>query len=164
MKKILLFAILLLNINFSIAQEGKTPGGDNTPSPSGQIPSLIVEKFNREYPGVSGSWTTDGENFKVEFTDPQSHLGHIIVYDRNGDVIRRESELDGPKNPNAINEYYKKNFPGEDIKTWSVEEKNGDRSYYAKRKEELLRFNKDGTPSAAGKPANDGIKQKNKVK
>jgi len=159
MKKALLFAILLLSINFSIAQEGKTPA-DKTQASSGQVPNVVIERFNREYPGVSGNWSVDGENFKVQFTDPQSHLGHIIVYDSNGEVLRRESELDGPKNPNAINDYFKKNYPGEQLKTWQVEEKNGDVSYYANRKEEVLRFNKDGKPTAAAVPVKENNPQK----
>jgi hypothetical protein len=155
MKKILFCTLLFLNVTLFFAQEGKTPAGDKTPAASGQIPSLVMERFNREYPGISGNWSTDGENFKVEFVAPQSHLGHIIVYDRNGDVIRRESELDGPKNPGAINDYYKKNYPGEDLKTWSVEEKNGEISYYTRRKEQILRFNKEGIPATASGTAKD---------
>src|SRR5688572_6556895 len=104
MKKIILISVMLCSMSCLFAQEGKTPGADRMPAESGQIPSMVVERFNREYPGVSGNWIKDGENFRVEFVDPQSHLGHIIVYDRNGEVIRRESELDGPSNPNAINE------------------------------------------------------------
>jgi len=165
MKKLILFAVLFLNVAVSsVAQEGKTPSGDNAPAATGQIPSLVTERFSREFPGISGSWSTDGENYKVEFIDPQSHLGHIIVYDRNGNVIRRESELDGPKNPGAINEYNKKNFPGEDLKTWAVEQKNGDKSYYTKRNEDIIWFNKEGIPAAVATPPNVPTGSVNRVK
>ncbi len=155
MKKILFCTLLFLNTSLFFAQEGKTPAGDKTPATAGQVPSLVTERFNREYPGISGNWSTDGENFKVEFVDPQSHLGHIIVYDRNGEVVRRESELDGPKNPGAINDYYKKNYPGEEPRTWSVEEKNGDVSYYTRRKDQIVRFNKEGIPATTAGAAKD---------
>src|SRR5215213_6209966 len=99
MKKLLLITLLITLALVSIAQEGKTPGTGNLPTTPGQVPTLVTEKFNHEFPGVSGNWSMDGDNYKVEFVDPVSHLGHVIIYDRNGEVIRRESELDKPSNP-----------------------------------------------------------------
>jgi hypothetical protein len=152
MKKIFLVsAMLILQLCTGLAQEGKTPGADKVPAESGQVPPVVLERFTREYPGISGTWAKDGDNYRVEFVDPQSHLGHIIVYDRNGDVIRRESELEGPGQPNALNQYFQRNFPGEQLKTWAVKEKDGTVSYYTQRNNEVLRFDDKGNPAPAAK-------------
>src|ERR1041384_3535151 len=137
MKKIALIASLLFFAAVIPAQEGKSSaGGDRVPADPGQVPSQVTEKFNREYPGISGSWSKDGENYRVEFTDPKSRMNHVILYDRNGEVIRRESEVD--QVPQSINEYYNKNYPGEQLKTWALDEKSGERSYYAWRNKEQI--------------------------
>jgi hypothetical protein len=143
MKKLLLFICAILATTGVCAQEGKTtPDSDRVPADPGQVPTQVTEKFNREYPGVTGSWTRDGENFRVEFTDPKTRMAHVIIYDRNGDVIRRESEVD--QVPQSINEYYNKTWPGEKIRTWQADNTKGEKEYFTWRDREQVRFDREG--------------------
>jgi hypothetical protein len=142
MKKFILIAFASLSLAMS-GQEGQTsPGTDRTPADPGTVPSQVVDRFNKEYPGISGNWSKDGDNFRVEFTDPASRMGHVIIYDRNGEVVRRESELDHI--PQSINEYYNQNYPGEKLKTWAAEDVTGNRYYYSWRNSQELRFDQEG--------------------
>ena len=143
MKKLLLLFCVALVAGGLHAQEGKTSTNtDRVPADPGQVPTQVTEKFNREYPGVTGGWTRDGENFRVEFTDPKTRMGHVIIYDRNGDVIRRESEVD--QVPQTINDYYNKTYPGEKIRTWESSNAKGEKEYYTWRDKEQVRFDREG--------------------
>jgi hypothetical protein len=144
MKTIILNLIFLLGVGLATAQEGVTPGTGKMPTDPGQVPSLVMERFNKEYPGVSGNWSKEEDNYRVEFTDPKSRMLHVIIYDRNGEVIRRENELDNMEYPGAINDYNQKNYPGEQLRIWSAEEKNGEKYFYTKRQSEVLKYDKDG--------------------
>jgi hypothetical protein len=150
MKKLTaLLAAFIISISM-MGQEGKTsPDSDRMPTDPGQVPSQVTERFNREYPGISGSWTRDGDNYRVEFTDPNSRMSHVIIYDRNGEVVRRESEVD--QVPQTINEYYDKNYPGEKLRTWRSESVAGEHGYFTRRNDELVRFDKEGKFIAAVK-------------
>src|SRR3954471_2149892 len=107
-------------------------------------PDNILEKFNKEYPGITASWRMDGQNFKAEFVDPNTLKGNSIVYDKAGNVVRRENEMENASYPESINQYYIKHFPGEKFKTWSSQDDKGERSYYIKRNSETVWFDKEG--------------------
>ena len=107
-----------------------------------QVPAIVRENFTRDHPGSAGTWSREGEHYRVEFIDRESRLAHAIVYDSKGKVVRRDSELESV--PEAINEYYHKNYPGEKLRTWSVEEEDGARYFYSNRESEALRFDQEG--------------------
>jgi hypothetical protein len=137
------FLILLLICNFCIAQNSADPKGA-TPVEKSEVPTLIIEKFTKEFPRVQPSWMREGDNFKAVFENQETHLPQSVIYDRNGNVIRRETQLDELSAPGAINEFYNKNFPGEKLNTWEAEDNSGVKTYYTKRSTEVIRFDKDG--------------------
>jgi hypothetical protein len=121
-----------------------------------QVPAEIRDKFNNERPGVPAVWRKDGDNYMVNFTDPDSNRGQIIVYDKNGAVLRRESELDNTAYPQSISEYYFRHYPGEKFRTWASEDQQGVKTFFIDRKSEIIRFDKDGKmiPGKTTTPAN----------
>src|SRR5688572_22265324 len=132
MKKLIVVIFLYLPGSFC-AQAGGKSDISTQPQDPAQVPSLVKEAFTREHPQSHGTWSKEGENHKVEFVDKESRLGHVIVYDRTGKVIRRDSELESV--PGPINDYYNKNYPGETFKTWSAEAEK-EKYYYSNRKSE----------------------------
>jgi hypothetical protein len=113
------------------------------------IPSGVKDKFNKEHPGVPATWTKDGENLKVNYVDPDSNKGQVLVYDHNGSVLRRESELDNATYPPKINDYFISHYPGEKFKTWASEDPAGVKTFFIDRKSEIIWFDREGNPAAA---------------
>lgn len=122
-----------------------TPAANNHLDPD-SLPAAVLQKFIAEQPGITAVWKADGENYKAAFTDPTTKLGRIVVYDKEGNVLRRESEIDQQTAPAPIGDYYKKNHPGETYQVWRSEDAgNGQQLYYSGRNLETIWFDKEGT-------------------
>ena len=92
------------------------------------------------------------KNFRVSYIDPTTKLGRVIVYDKSGNVVRRENEVDNLVYPGSIKDYYNKNYPGESYQVWSSEDKNtGKPLYYSNGSTETIWFDKDGNMIPARK-------------
>lgn len=141
MKNLILILSLVLG-SLAVKAQEKTENANLNPS---QVPVAVKTIFDTEHPGISAIWKADGENLKVSYNDPESKLGRIIVYDKEGKVVRVENEVDNMKYPNAIGEFYNKNYPGEKYQVWSAEDKtDGETNYYSGRNMETIWFDKDG--------------------
>lgn len=159
MKKLFVFCVLMLTLQFSFSQTGGKQENPNL-DPA-KVPTAVVTKFTTDYPGVTAVWKADGENFKASFNDPISKLGRMIVYDKDGKVIRKESEVDESVYPKQIGEFYNKNYPGEKYQVWSSEDsESGQMLYYSGRNMEIMWFDKDGTKVPERKAKNNEPKQK----
>ena len=110
------------------------------------MPNEVKDKFTKEHPGVPSTWKKDGENYKVDYIDPESNRGQVIVYDRNGSVLRREVELENASYPPKINDYFISHYPGEKFKTWSSEDPAGVKTFFIDRKSEIIWFDREGNP------------------
>jgi hypothetical protein len=148
-----LFVLLLLSFTFFMQAQIPADAAKEKPLPEKITPpQKILEKFTKEYPGVTPSWRMDGQNFMAEFVDPLTLKGCSIVYDKDANVLRRENEMENSSYPQSINDYYIKKFPGEKFKTWSSLDTKGERSYFIKREKEIVWFDKEGKPlEAVGK-------------
>jgi hypothetical protein len=123
-----------------------------------QLPAVVTENFTRQFPNVTPIWRKDGNNFKVSFVDPESKLGRVLVYDKKGNVVRSENEVDSTGYPTAIGDYYSDNYPGETFQVWSTDDKTGGKTlYFSNRNEETIWFDQQGkvVPS---KKANNAVK------
>ena len=98
-----------------------------TPAMVGGIepPVIVKETFTKQHPEITPNWSNDDKNYKATFEDPKTAKQVIIVYDKKGEVIRKESELDNMNYPKSIHEYYTKNYPEEKYTTWSVQDHTG---------------------------------------
>ena len=109
-----------------------------------KTPASIQEKFKKEYPDVTPTWRKDEKYYVADFTDTNSFKGTTIAYDKNGNVVRRESEMENSTYPAAINNYFVKNYPGEKFKTWKSLDETGEQKYCIKREYQVLWFDKEG--------------------
>lgn len=132
-----LFIFLLISLSAQIPANSGGPVAD-------MPPSFIEENFKKEYPGITPTWHVDETLFIADFTDPNIFKGVSIVYDRKGNVVRRENEMENSTYPQAINEYFVKNYPGEKFKTWKCQDDKGMQGYCIKRPSGAVRFNKEG--------------------
>lgn len=120
------------------------------------VPAVAVQNFNAQFPSVTPAWHLDGKDYRASYIDPQSKLGRIIVYDKDGQVVRSENEVDNTGYPSAIGDFYSDNYPGETYQVWSTDDKTGARTlYYSNRNEETLWFDKDGKTLPAKKATNE---------
>src|ERR1043165_5969878 len=103
MKKTIFISALFLATSLGAQQTATVTNNTQTEDPA-QVPSLVMENFTREHPASHGTWSKEGENHRVEFIDKESKVAHVIIYDRTGKVIRRDSELESV--PGPINDYY----------------------------------------------------------
>lgn len=157
MKKIILCASLLCS-NRMVNGQTITPtstiipgGGPQTVSktpgdrPSNTPPENVINAFNADYPGNANvSWKADGSNYLVSYTDPKSNLNHIIVYDKEGKIVKRENEVDKLIYPSTISDYYIKQYPKETFKVWQTERTQGT-YYYISRKGKVIWFDQKGS-------------------
>lgn len=110
-----------------------------------QVAAQVVQNFTRDNPGISATWRNDGDNYRANYLDPNTKLGRIIIYNKNGQVLRRENEVDQLKYPDPIKKYYDKNYPGEVYQVWDNEETPGSTTlYYTNRNTETIWFDKHG--------------------
>ena len=97
MKKLLIAFVFLCSANIASAQAKKPVTTKDTTI----VPALVQEKFTKEYPAITPAWTVDGKNYKAFYTDPKTNMSQLIVYDKDGNVLRRENELDKMQDKHA---------------------------------------------------------------
>lgn len=95
MKHVFILMFPLFMGNIASAQERSV----KTASTTVVIPEPVKTTFEKEFPGVQPKWEADGKNFKAIYADPRTNSKGIIIYDNSGQVIRRDSEIAVPKNP-----------------------------------------------------------------
>jgi hypothetical protein len=160
MKKIFLSIGCLISLSL-FSQSGNTnkspgtttviPGGgkiNTTPVDNTAVstPAIVTSNFSRDFPGAQVTWSMEGKNHRGLYIDPVTHLQHIIIYDPNGNVIRRESELEQGSYPASINDFYNKNHPNETYNVWETKDAKGKRGYYSKYKDEMQWYDSVGKP------------------
>lgn len=108
-------------------------------------PEKVITKFNEDFPGNSNvNWKAEGENYQVTYTDPKTNMDNRIVYDREGNIIRKENEVDKLTYPSDIADYYSKKHPKEKYKVFQTEREEGKTSYYINRKGKIEWFDQSG--------------------
>ncbi len=145
MKKAILILLAAFWMNAGVAQTntGMDVQTINTPA-------TVTNKFKADNPNVNATWTMDGENYSAAYRDPLTNLDRVIVYDRNGNLVHSDYELDYASYPKAISDYYVTNHPKDkDYKVWSSSDENGDLIYFSKRSSGKTEwFDKDGNYSS----------------
>jgi hypothetical protein len=108
-------------------------------------PEDVKTQFEADNPSTSEvKWKVEGNKYWVSYTDPKTKMGHIIVYDKDGKVIHRESETDNLTYPSAISDYYKQKYPDEKFRVWKTEREPGKTYYYITRKGKNIWFDQEG--------------------
>ena len=82
-------------------------------TPSINVPANIKSEFKASYPRAAAvEWQQVNDKYKVMFTDAKN-LHHTIIYQKDGKLFSRESELDEQQVPKTIRDYYIENYPSE---------------------------------------------------
>jgi hypothetical protein len=91
--QMLTFAIIaLLSTNLSVAQ-------DISP---GQVPSVVLNKFTREYPKARGvEWEKEAAIYKVEF-ELGWNIDHEIRYSPTGEITMHSHDISKKDLPKAV--------------------------------------------------------------
>jgi hypothetical protein len=108
------------------------------------LPLVILEHFARKFPDATPYWGIEGKNYSLRYTDPETSLGHVIIYDRHGNILRNEDEVRVSDCPVSLQQYYLRNYVNEDVSIWTYEEGGSDRRYYLARGSKRVWFDKDG--------------------
>lgn len=136
---ILLFSVLSLNAQIAQVQEPVKIIAFQNP----MTPLIILDHFARHNPDAVPFWGMEGRNYTVRYIDPNTNLGHKLVYDKHGTILRRENELAVSDCPESLQQYYQKNYPDEQINIWSYEETD-EKKFYFKRNSQIVWFDKEG--------------------
>lgn len=141
MKKIILVLAIALETNAMSAQTNTPVGVDeNGINP----PTTVSTKFQTDYPNINATWVMNGDNYSAEYKDVNTNMKKSIIYDTNGNIVSNNNEIGIGNYPGAIGDYYTKNYPKDIFTVWSSDDGSGNKSYYAKGKENILWFDKDG--------------------
>ncbi len=107
-------------------------------------PLIILEYFARTAPDAIPFWGTEGENYTVRYIDPNTALGHKIVYNRQGVIKYSENELPITDCPASMLDYYRKNHANEPVRIWAYEENTEVKKYFIRVQSKTLWFDKEG--------------------
>jgi hypothetical protein len=145
MKKLSLLIAMLVFCLHAQAQPGKN---------SSNVPDNVRAKFTNQNPTATPTWKTEGQNYSAWYTDPQTNMQRVTVYDKDGRVVRSESEMDVKNYPAAISGYYNQNYPNEkDYKVWQTyDPAAGDTVYYTKTRGKTMWFDKEGKFTPGNNP------------
>lgn len=145
MKKLLLIIFTAIGLNATIAQTN-TPTGMQTTPPGVDLPSIVLNNFTIDQPNTKAEWRIDEENYAADYKDNITGRGRTVVYNRDGNIVRREYEVEYTVYPSTIGQYYSDNFPKEKYIVWSSEDANGELMYYYSYHDygKMVWFDKDG--------------------
>jgi hypothetical protein len=138
------------------------PGGGYPENTTGRdktlvndTPENVVMRFNEDYPGNTNvTWKQEGRNYRVTYTDRQTYLNRMVIYDQEGNVVSTETQLDDINSPSGVNEYCSKYYPNEKFKLWQLEGSSGKRSYYILHDGEIIYFDQEGNYIPTNKKSN----------
>ncbi|MBA2422564.1 MAG: PepSY-like domain-containing protein [Chitinophagales bacterium] len=154
-------SIALFTFTGDMIAKAQTENQVNSKTPATSVPENIESHFKSAYKKAGTvEWQQSGSNYKVMFTD-ENNLHHTVLYDREGQVIGKESEMDEQTVPKTIREYFVNNFPAaETYRVWRIEDETGKISFYSPVKDAVVFFKEDGTFDRRDERLPENIEQK----
>ncbi len=78
---------------------------------SNQVPSAVVNSFNKQFPQASDiDWEQENSNYEVEFE--VGRLDHLAIFNSQGEIIRHKQELRVRDLPEQIRQEVKNAYRG----------------------------------------------------
>lgn len=166
MKILVLQLLFIFAGSQMMAQTNRTATTSATGTFGGEIslPIIVTNKFNAEYPNIAPTWAMEGDNYAAQYRDANSNLAHVIVYDRYGKFVRKDSEIHKPEHPQGVCSYYSEHYPEVEFVLWESEDVAGNKTYYAKHEETTICFDKSGNFVSTKKQNKDMKKRTQKGK
>lgn len=80
--------------------------------PQSQVPSVIVNKFNSEFPKATDvEWEMEGTLYNVEF-ETGFDIDHEIWFDSEGKIVKHKEDISTTELPEVVNNRIKTDFEG----------------------------------------------------
>ncbi len=153
MKKLFISAVYLVGFNILMAQNDINNFAEQVSSEQSNIdnkgqtispPTVVINKFNTNFPNINVNWQRDGDLYAAHYHDEGTKMERCMVYDKDGNIVRSDNEVNDLSYPKPIGDYYAKTYPAENYKVVMSNDKEGKKLYYINRKSTVIWFDKDG--------------------
>ncbi len=95
MKTLLILLCIVCGMHSTVAQTSSK----TTTLTLGSVPEIVKNTFTTEFPTLQAKWEMDDKNYKAIYADPKNNSKGIIIYDVNGKVIHRDTEVNTLSKP-----------------------------------------------------------------
>ena len=106
-------------------------------------PIIVGSNFDKDYPNEVAIWHMDGVNYKAWYIDSQTKLRRSVIYDKNGNLVRIDNELEYNEVPVGIINYYSANTNKDNYHVWESLTEKGDKVFISKMDGKTDYFDKD---------------------
>jgi hypothetical protein len=110
------------------------------------LPDAIGKKFSKDVASRHNvTWEMKKDLYWITYADPGTQLKHVIVYDKNGKIMRQEDEVKRGNYPDAINKYMSSEHKTTNFKVWSTENPKGKKIYFVPLGNDYIWFSTEGS-------------------
>lgn len=126
-------------------QGDKSSASAQTNQNNMDVPDNVKNAFSDKYQDAKATWSREGQNYKARFKENAVEREEtIVVYDRNGDIVRTQRMLKFEDYPESISKYYKdQNADMKGYDVWEVTG-NGPTRYYSSHNGKMTWFDNEG--------------------
>jgi putative PepSY-like beta-lactamase-inhibitor len=108
-----------------------------------QVPAAVKQTFEKNYPGIKGTWDKEDNNYEVSFKKDSKDMS--IVIDESGTIVETETDIPVSDLPTTVQEYVKQHYQGKVVKEASTITKgNGEVNYEAEVDDKDVIFDANG--------------------
>ena len=108
-----------------------------------QVPAAAKNTFEKNYPGIKGTWDKEDKNYEVNFKKDGKEMS--VVIDESGTIVETETDIPVTDLPTTVQEYLKQHYQGKAIKEASTITKgNGEVNYEAEVDDKDVIFDANG--------------------
>ena len=108
-----------------------------------EVPVIVRNAFEKKYPHLRASWNKEDADYEANFKQNSKAMSAVI--DRNGRIVETETSITVTDLPRTIQDYVKKNYPGEKIEEAArIVKANGDINYEAEVHHKDIVFDAEG--------------------
>jgi hypothetical protein len=108
-----------------------------------QVPAAAKQTFEKNYPGINGTWDKEDNNYEVNFKKDGKEMS--VVIDESGTIVETETDIPVTDLPAAAQDYIKQHYPSMVIKEAStITKANGEVNYEAEVDDKDVIFDANG--------------------
>lgn len=108
-----------------------------------QVPAAAKQAFEKNYPGIKGTWDKEDNNYEVSFKKDGKEMS--VVIDQSGTIVETETDIPVTDLPTTVQDYIKQHYQGMAIKEASTTTKgNGEVNYEAEVDDKDVIFDASG--------------------
>lgn len=108
-----------------------------------QVPAAAKQAFEKNYPGIKGTWGKEDNNYEVSFKKDGKEMS--VVIDESGTIVETETDIPVTDLPTTVQDYIKQHYQGMAIKEASTITKgNGEVNYEAEVDDKDVIFDANG--------------------